>query len=165
MCSLTPRCDAYCGARLQGGMHTAAPDSEVGSTLQSLTPWWDAHHGAFWEILITWLSSVMHTAELDLVVRCTLQSQTILKMSVFHVFVFITSFNFWSTVKKIPWTICDLWYYFHINIFRHHREITLVKLGIKMDTSEFTDSSVRCTLRSFLKIEYLGEIETEFENT
>ena len=41
----------------------------------------------------------------------------------------------------------------------------MVKLGIKLDASEFTDSSVRCTLRSFLKIEYLGEIETEFENT
>ena len=33
-------------------------------TPRSLTPRWDAHPGAFWEILVTWLHGVMHTAEL-----------------------------------------------------------------------------------------------------
>ena len=37
-------------------------------------------------------------------------------------------------VKKIPYTIRDLQFNFHINIFRHHREIAFVKLQIKTDT-------------------------------
>ena len=76
----------------------------------------------------------------------TPQSQTCSKMSVFRAFVFVTSFNsiFWKTseIKKIPWTICDLRYYFHFNIFRHHREKKCVKLRIK------TDTGVWCTPRS-----------------
>ena len=37
------------------------------------------------------------------------------------------------------------YYYFHVNIFRHQREITFVKLRIKTDTWEFTDLAVWCT--------------------
>ena len=37
-------------------------------------------------------------------------------------------------VKKIYHTNVDLEYNFHINIFRHHREIAFVKLRIKTDT-------------------------------
>ena len=63
----------------------------------------------------------MHTLESD-------------KMSVFHVFIFVTCFKnsmfYWKTpeVKNFHWTICNLCYNFHINLFRHHREITIVKL-------------------------------------
>ena len=101
----------------------------------------------------------------------TPQSQTCSKMSVFRAFVFVTSFNsiFWKTseIKKIPWTICDLRYYFHFNIFRHHREKKCVKLRIKTDTGYdahhgvrlrsmmYTvklDSAVGCTPQSFWDI-------------
>ena len=50
-----------------------------------------------------------------------------------------------SEVKKFSWTICDLQYNFHCDIFRHHWKITIVKFWIKTDTCQATDSAVWCT--------------------
>ena len=82
----------------------------------------------------------MHAPELDFLVGYTPQSQTT------FVFLYLlhlsTTFYKKTEVKKISWTICDFCYYFHINIFRHHREITIIKFRIKTDTWEVTDSAV-----------------------
>ena len=97
----------------------------------------------------------MDTTKLDSAVGCTLRSQTDSKMSVFRVFVFsyllclsTPFFQKTSEVKKIPWTIFDLQYQFHINIFRHHIEIAFVKLRIKTDTWQVIDSAVCSMLQS-----------------
>ena len=87
------------------------------------------------------------TTDLDLAVGFTLQSQTSSNMSFFRVFIFLTPFGFFfsrktSDVKKIPDSISELQYYFHINIFRHHREIAFVKHQIKTDTWQVVDSGV-----------------------
>ena len=93
---LTPRCDANCRNRLHSRMHTVEIDLAVWCTL-----WSDAYHGDFellcvldsWKILtidsavwctpesdlqwnvhcVDWISCVMHTAEIESVVGCTLQ--------------------------------------------------------------------------------------------
>ena len=133
---LTPRCAVW----LRCVMHTAELDSAVGCTPQSLTPWWQAHRGAR-------LCGGMHTAELfekfwslDSEVWCTPRSLTPrwdahrgVRRCLLFVFLY---FLHWKTseVKKIPWAVCDLCYYFHVNIFRHHREITFVNFRIKIDT-------------------------------
>ena len=77
----------------------------------------------------------MHTAELDSAVGCTPQSQSDwfenVCFSCFctcYVYVSTPFIRKTSEAKKIPWTICDLQHQFHINIFRHHREIAFVKL-------------------------------------
>ena len=143
MCSLTLRCDAH-----RSGKHIAELDSAVGSTPLSLTPQWDAHRGAFeifWSIdSAVWITprsqAPQHTAELDSLVGSTLWSQTtvVQKMPVFvfsYLLLLLTPFfRKSSEVKKIPKTILDLQYYFHINIFGHHREIEIVNLRIKTDT-------------------------------
>ena len=61
VCILTPRCAFW----LLGVMHTAELYSAVWCTPRSLTPWCDAHRTVLWEIWVTWLRSVMHTAESD----------------------------------------------------------------------------------------------------
>ena len=56
-----------------------------------------------------------------------------------------------------PWfepTSFDLLYNFHINILRHHREITIVKFRIKTDTWQVTDSAVGCGLLWSLTAEF-----------
>ena len=97
----------------------------------------------------------MHTAESDFAVCITRRSQTTSKMSV------LLFSNLWrlsalfyrktSDVKKISWTICDFQYNFHCNIFRHHREIRIVKFRIKTDTWQATYSAVWCTPWSCFK--------------
>ena len=79
----------------------------------------------------------MHTAELDSAVHHTAESGAT-NISFFRFFEFVFSFNDvlqkTSKVKKIPQTIFDLQYNFHINIFRRHREIAFVQLRIKTET-------------------------------
>ena len=141
VCSLTLLCDAHRWAWLHSGMHTAELDSPVGSTPRSLTPLWDAPCRA-------WLHRRMHTAELDLVMRFTLQRLTqqcashrgvrlfqnvcLLCFRIYYIFQLRFFKNFWS--KKDSLNNFYLNYYFPVNIFRHHREITLVKLWTKIDT-------------------------------
>ena len=96
---LTPRCAIW----LRRVMHTEELDSAEGCTLQSLTPQWNAHRGAFWEILITWLPGVMHTAELDSTVGCTPGSLTsqwdahrgvrLVRICLFFVFSYMLQFS------------------------------------------------------------------------
>ena len=135
---------ARCAFWLSGMMHTAELDSAVGSTQQSSTPQCDAHCGVFWEIWCSWESSSA--------VGCTLWSFTPQRdahcgawlssaSNICFFFVFscslllsTTFYKKMSDVKKIPQTICDLQYNFHIKIFRHQREIAFVKLRIKTDT-------------------------------
>ena len=146
MCSLTP---AHWGAWLPGVQHTAELDSAVGSTSRSLTPWWDAHRRVFEKV-----------GTLDSAVCCTLRSSTprwdahrrvrLIGKCPFFVNSYLLRlstpfFQKTSELKKISWTICDLQYQFHINIFRHHREIAFVKLRIKTDTWQVIDSAMWCT--------------------
>ena len=138
VCSLTLRCDAHRKAWLPGVQHTAELDYAVGCTLRSflrklvpLTPRYDAHHRAR-------LRGGMHTAESD-----WFENVSFLYFRLSTPF-----FRKTSEVKKIPWTICDLQYQFHINIFRHHREIAFVKLQIKTDTWQVIDSPVWSTPKS-----------------
>ena len=134
---LTP----WCAVWLCGGMHTAELDSMLQWHVDMLTC------GAFWEILITWLRVVMHTVELDLAVGFTLQSSTlqwdahrrVRLVQICHFFVFSYLLRFSTQflrknfeLKKILKQLVT--YYFHINIFRHHREIAFVKHRIKTDT-------------------------------
>ena len=98
-----------------------------------------------------WLCGVMHTAELDSTEGCTLWSLSprcashhgirLLQNVRFLVFEFKTSFNYVYkkiySVKKIP----------SKNLWRHYREITIIKFRIKTDTWQVTDSTVWCTLR------------------
>ena len=130
VCSLTPRCDAYLGTWLCGVMHTTELDSAVGCTRRNFLRNFDY---LTLQCRRAWLCGVMHTLESD-------------KMSVFHVFIFVTCFKnsmfYWKTpeVKNFHWTICNLCYNFHINLFRHHREITIVKLRGIMHNTEFFET-------------------------
>ena len=123
----------WCAFWLPRVMHTTELDSAVRSTPRSLTPWWDAHR------------------EVRLIRKCL--------FFVFSYLLHLLTLFFRKTfeVKKIPWTICDLQYQFHMNIFRHHREKAFVKLRMKTDTwyisywlcsvmrSTESDSAVWCT--------------------
>ena len=87
-----------------------AVDSTVCCTPRSSTPRWDAHRGV-----------------------------RLIRICPFFVFSYLQRlstpfFRKTSEVKKIPCTICDSQYQFHINIFRHHREIAFIKRRIRTDT-------------------------------
>ena len=120
--------------------------SDFDSAVWSLTWRCDAHCRA-------WLRSGKHTTELDSAVGSTPRSQTDSKMSVFLCFrtCYVFWLRFFEKVKKVPWTICDLQYQFHINISRHHRGIASHRrawLRGGKHTAE-SDSTVGCTqLRS-----------------
>ena len=78
------------GLWLHSGKHTAELFENfwsLDSTVCSLTPRYASHWGA-------WHSGEMHTTESDSLVCITPLSQTISKISVFCVFVFIASFNY-----------------------------------------------------------------------
>ena len=142
--SLTPLWEAHCGARS--------------------TPRCNAHCGVFWKIWCSWLCSVMHTTELDSMVGSTPRCLTLQRANIyfFHFFVFFTSFN--NVLQKKVWSKTGSLNNFHINIFRHQREIAFVELWIKTDTwyeltwrsltpcwethTAESDSSVWCTPRS-----------------
>ena len=136
VCSLTLRCDAHLGAWLRGGMHTVELFEK------------------FWSLDSTVWCTPMHTTELDSAVGCTPRSQTCSNMlffqkaDIFLVFVYLTSFD--SILSKIFWSKKDSWLtvLFHINIFRHHREIASVKFPRKTDSWKVIDSAVWCILRS-----------------
>ena len=156
MCSLTPPCDAHRGAWLRNGKHTKELDSAVWCTSQSLTPYTVESDSAvgctpnsFFRNLVPLAGGGKHTVELVSAMGCTPRSSTlqwdahrgvklIRKCSFFafsYLLRILTSFfRKTSEVKKIPWTIFDLHYQFHINIFRRHRENASVKLQIKTDT-------------------------------
>ena len=111
-------------------MHTTELDSAVGCTRRNFLRNFDY---LTLQCRRAWLCGVMHTLESD-------------KMSVFHVFIFVTCFKnsmfYWKTpeVKNFHWTICNFCYNFHINLFRHHREITIVKLRGIMHNTEFFET-------------------------
>ena len=90
----TPWCAWHSGVKIKCLMHTAEIDSPVGCTPWRLSPQNDAHREVFLRYcefltserfgtidyavicivhLRDWLSSVMHTSEIDLAVWCTLQ--------------------------------------------------------------------------------------------
>ena len=80
----------------------------------------------------------MHSMELDSTVGWTPQSlapRCSWHQGVFSYLLHLSIMFHWKTptVNKIPSTICDLWYYFHINIFRLHWEITIVKQPLRYD--------------------------------
>ena len=63
----------------------------------------------------------------------------------FQIIVFSYLLHLLYVLSKNYYYYYYYYYYFHVNIFRHQREITFVKLRIKTDTWEFTDLAVWCT--------------------
>ena len=128
----------------------------------SLTPQCDAHQGA-------WLRGRKHTAELDSVVGCTPRSLT-MWLDV-HRGVFGELFITWlrgmmhtaESDSVVGCTQQSFWRTFHHLTLQcdAHRGVWLRGM---MHIAE-SDSAVGCTPQSFLKIEYLGEIKTEFEKS
>ena len=99
-----------------------------------------------------WLWRMMHTAESDFVVGCTLW---IFFENFYHLTPRCDAHHCMEFDSKVG---CTLW---NLTLgYDAHRRVWLCGM---MHTSD-SDSIVGCTRQILLKFEYLGEIETAFEN-